>query len=298
VPRRVVERWVLLAVWVTLPVTAGPAASDAISSWGTGPRVVAEVFLWGAWAVGLLATVAPRPAGLTAIRTIAPAFAVLAVAAAIWADTTALAAAGAVAATVVAMVLVSGSELAIAAANSIAYGDEQRFPLRTPPGLYAGPLPLARALVVAGVAGGPLLLADGRIVLGLAALAVGVPVALLLVRSLHGLSRRWLVLVPAGVVVVDPLTLADPVLFLREHVMSMRGVVGTAPVPAGALDLRLGATAGSTAVTFDEEADLLRATRARRGGEVVTTTRIVVATVRRADLLTTAARRRLRVEVD
>jgi hypothetical protein len=298
VPRRVVERWVLLAVWVTLPVTAGPAASDAISSWATGPRVVAEVLLWGAWAVGLLATVAPRPAGLTAIRTIAPAFAVLAVAAAIWADTTALAAAGAVAATVVAMVFVSGNELAIAAANSIAYGDEQRFPLRTPPGLYAGPLPLARALVVAGVAGGPLLLADGRIVLGLAALVVGVPVALLLVRSLHGLSRRWLVLVPAGVVVVDPLTLADPVLFLREHVLSMRGVVGAAPVPAGTLDLRLGATAGSTAVTFDEEADLLRATRARRGGEVVTTTRIVVATVRRADLLTTAARRRLRVEVD
>ena len=237
----------------------GAAASDAISSWSTGPRVVAEVLLWGAWAVGLLATVAPRPAGLTAIRTIAPAFAVLAVAAAIWADTTALAAGGAVAATVVAMVLASGNELAIAAANSIAYGDEQRFPLRTPPGLFVGPLPLARALVVAGVAGGPLLLADGRIVLGLVALVVGVPVALLLVRSLHGLSRRWLVLVPAGVVVVDPLTLADPVLFVREHVLSMRGVDGAAPVPAGVLDLRLGATAGSTAVTFDEEADLLRA---------------------------------------
>jgi hypothetical protein len=85
---------------------------------------------------------------------------------------------------------------------------------------------------------------------------------------------------------------------VREHVAAMRGVDGAAPVARGTLDLRLGATAGSTAITFDEEVDLLRATRARRGGEVVTTTRFLVATVRRAELLTTAARRRLRVEVD
>ena len=140
-----VQRWLLVAVWVTLPVTAGPAASDALSSWASAPQVVAEVLLWGAWALGLLAVLAPRPATLTAVRTIAPAFAVLAIAAAIWADTDALAAAGAVVATVLAAVLVAGSAFALAAANSIAYGDEQRFPLRTPPGLYAGPLPLAAA---------------------------------------------------------------------------------------------------------------------------------------------------------
>jgi hypothetical protein len=292
-----VQRWLLLAVWVTLPVTAGPAASDAITSWAGAPQVVAEVLLWAAWAVGLLAVVAPRPATLTAVRTIAPAFAVLAVATAIWADTDALAAAGAVAATVVAAVLVAGSGLAIAAANSIAYGDEQRFPLRTPPGLYAGPLPAARALVVAGVAGGPLLLADGDVVLGIVALVVGVPVALFLGRALHSLSRRWVVLVPAGLVVADPLTLADPVLFIREHIVSVRAVDGTARVPADVLDLRLGATAGSTLLTFDEEAELMRSTRARRGGQLVSVARILVATVRRDELLTTAARRQIRVEV-
>jgi hypothetical protein len=292
-----VQRWLLVAVWVTLPVTAGPAASDALSSWASAPQVVAEVLLWGAWAVGLLAVVAPRPAGLTAARTIAPAFAVLAVAAAIWADTDALAASGAVTATVVAAVLVAGSAFALAAANSIAYGDEQRFPLRTPPGLYAGPLPLARALVVAGIAGGPLLLADGEIVLGLVALVVGLPAALFLARALHSLSRRWLVLVPAGLVVADPLTLADPVLFIREHIVSVRAVDGSAPVPADVLDVRLGAAAGSTLLTFDEEAELMRSTRARRGGALVSVSRVLVASVRRDELLATAARRRIRVEV-
>ncbi len=291
------RRWVLLIVWVTLPVSAGPAASDALASWSSGPRVVAEVLLWGAWAVGLLAVVAPRPVSLTAVRTIAPAFAVLAVAAAIGADTSPAAAVGAVAATVVAAAIVAAPDLAVIAVNAIAYGDEQRFPLRTPPALFVAPLPLARALVVAGVVGGPLLLADGRVVLGLVALVVGLAVTLLLVRPLHGLSRRWVVLVPAGLVVVDPLTLSDPVLFLREHIAAVRAVAGTAPVPAGSLDLRLGATAGSVTVTFDEEADLLRSTRARRGGEVVSTTQIVVATVRRSELLETAARRRIRVEI-
>jgi hypothetical protein len=292
-----VRRWLLLAVWVTLPVSAGPAASDAIASWSSAPRVVAGVLLWGAWAVGLLAVVAPRPLSLTAIRTIAPTFAVLAVAAAVAADTSAAAAVGAVVAAVVAAGLVAAPDLAVTAANAVAYGDEQRFPLRTPPALFLGPLPLARVLVVAGVAGGPLLLADGRVVLGVVALGVGLPVALFLARSLHGLSRRWVVLVPAGLVVVDPLTLADPVLFLREHIMAVRAVDGSMPVPADALDLRLGAAAGSAMVTFDEEIDLLRAARARRGGEVVSAARIVVASVRRAELLETAARRRIRVEV-
>jgi hypothetical protein len=292
-----VQRWVLVAVWVTLPLTAGPAASDALSSWSTAPRVVAEILLWGAWAVGLLAAVAPRPPLLTAIRTIAPTFLVLAVAVAIWADTDALAAAGAVAASAVAALLVSGSAFAIAAANANAYGDEQRFPLRTPPGLFVGPLPLARALVVGGVAGGPLLIADGDVLLGVLAVIAGFPLALFLARALHSLSRRWVVLVPAGLVVADPLTLADPVLFIREHITSVRTLTASTPAPADALDLRLGATAGTTLLSFDEEAELMRATRPRRGGELVSVSRILVAAVRRRELLATAARRRIRVEV-
>ncbi len=292
-----VQRWLLVAVWVTLPVTAGPAASDALGSWAGAPRVVAEVLLWGAWAVGLLAVVAPRPPLLTTVRTVAPAFLVLAVAAAIGADVDALAAAGAVAATAVAAVLVAGSDLAVAAANAVAYGDEQRFPLRTPPGLYAGPLPLARALVVAGIAGGPLLLADGEVLLGIVAVVVGYPAALFLARALHSLSRRWVVLVPAGLVVADPLTLADPVLFIREHIVAVRALAATTAVPSEALDLRLGATAGTVLLAFDEEVELMRSTRARRGGALVSVPGIAVAAVRRDELLATAARRRIRVEV-
>ena len=54
-------------------------------------------------------------------------------------------------ATLVCSVLASGHDIASAAANALAYGDEQRFPFRVPPALFLGPLPIARLLVAAGV---------------------------------------------------------------------------------------------------------------------------------------------------
>jgi hypothetical protein len=207
-----------------------------------------------------------------------------------------LAVVGALVATVICAVLASGHDIASAAANSIAYGDEQRYPLRVPPALFLGPLPGARLLVAAGVVAPVLLLADGQIVLGLVALVVGAAVVYLLSRSLDSLSRRWAVLVPAGFVVVDPLTLADPVLFLREHVRHL-APEAPAAAPSESLDLRLGASAGSVSVGFDEAVELTRAARGRRGGATVTTAEIMVAVARRDEMLHRAAERRLPVRV-
>ncbi len=288
--------WLLRAAWITLPVTAGPAAGSAIDSWADAPRVAAAVLLWLAWGVGLLATLAPRPQTLTALRVIAPAFVVVAVLATIEGSASTLAIVGALLATVVCSALASGYDIASAAANALAYGDEQRFPLRVPPALYLGPLPVARLLVAGGVVAPVLLLAEGEIAIGAVALVVGIALVYVLSRSLESLSRRWAVLVPAGFVVVDPLTLADPTLFLREHV---RHVAPEPPGPAtpGTLDLRLGANAGSVSVGFDAEIELVRATRGRRGGETVTTAEIRIALPRREEMLRLAAGRRLPVRI-
>ncbi len=293
---RPIPLWLLRIAWVTLPFTAGPAASAALRDWSDGPQVVAEVLLWLAWAAGLLATIAPRPIALTALRTIAPAFFVLAVVAALGGEPSTPAMVSALVATAIAAVLTSGHDIAIAAVNAIAYGDEQRVPLRVPPALFLAPIPLARALLVAGVVAGPLLLADGRIVLGLVALAISVPLIVVLARALHGLSRRWAVLVPAGFVVVDPMTLADPVLFLRERITSMRVADATRPGVEDILDLRLGATMGSVLLSFDEAAELFRAGRGRRPTETVKTAHLLVAVVRRDEILRAAAARRIRVQ--
>jgi hypothetical protein len=286
------RRWLLRVAWVTLPITAGPALSAGLHQWGDGPRVVASVLCWTAWGAGLLATLAPRPAGLTALRAIAPAALIVAVAIAISGTASTLATVGAVTATLVAAAFVADPEIAIEAANAVAYGDERRYPLRTPPSLFLGPLPAARLAAVGSAAAGPLLLADGQVLWGAIALVLGVPVAVLAARALHGLSRRWLVLVPAGVVVVDPMALADNVLFPREHVRTLRAFDSDEP-PGDALDLRLGATLGSVLVRFDEPAELTRAVRARRGGDTVDAPGIVIAVSRRNEALADAARRRV-----
>jgi hypothetical protein len=289
-----VTLWALRLVWVTLPLTAGPAASSALGGWPDAPEVVAEALLWLAWAVGLLAVVAPRPLTLTAVRVVAPAFVVVAIMAVVDGAPSPLASVGAIAATTTALVLVSSHDLALAAANALAYGDEQRFLLRTPPALFLGPLPLARVLMAVAVAAPLLLLADEEWVIGALTLVPAVPMVVVLARALHGLSRRWGVLVPAGLVIVDPLTLADPVLFLRERIVALRPA-DAAPVPPTVLDLRLGAGAGSVALAFDEAAELVRRGSGRRGGDTVMAPELRFAVVRRPAFLAAAGTRRIRV---
>ena len=287
--------WLLRIVWASLPITAGPAAADALDGWSTSPQIVAAVLLWSAWGVVLTGVLTPRPVALTAARIAAPGFFVLAVVVAIFGDAAGAAPFAAVVATGAAVVLALTPGVAVTAANGVAYGDERRFPLRTPRVLLLGPLPLAPLLVGAGIATGPLLVAADRPVVGALALVAGIPMAALMARALHGLSRRWVVLVPAGLVVVDPLTLPDPVLFLREHIASLRAADPSERVDPGVVDLRLGALADSLALTLDRETEFLATRRGVRGSVPAATTELRFAAVRRGELLAEAAERRIPV---
>jgi hypothetical protein len=285
--------WLLRVVWLTLPITAGTAVTDALGGWSTAPQAVAAVLLWSAWAAGVIAVLAPRPWGLTTLRTAAPCFAVVTIATAFGERASAVTAALAVGATMVGWALAATPEVGRVCADGVAYGDERRFPLKVPPALFLGPLPAAVALVGTGVAAGPLLLADERIAAGVVAVVVGVPVVGLLVRALHGLSRRWAVLVPAGLVVVDPLSLSDPVLITRDRIASLAPISG--PAPDGALDLRLGAVARSVVMHLTTDAEVMVARRTARGGTSVRTHSILFAPVLPDELLLLASERRIRV---
>jgi len=288
--------WLLRVAWITLPLTAAPALSAGLRDWGSAEQVVGAVSCWLVWGVGLVAVLAPRPAGLTSLRVAAPALLVAVALAGTSGHPSSVAEVGALVATLVAAVLAADSAFAIASANSVAYGDEQRYPLRVPPALYLGPLPAVRVLIVAGLIVGPLLVAGGHYVAGGVAVIVGVPTAVFAARALHRLSRRWLVLVPAGVVVVDGMSLVDNTLFPREHVRLLRPFAGDEP-PGAALDLRMGATLGSLLTTFDEPAELVLAARPGRDARTVRAPAIVVAVTRRAEVLQGAARRRVRAEI-
>jgi hypothetical protein len=297
--RRPREIWILAALWLVLPLTVGPALSDVLDGWDGARGVLGEVLAWAAWAAGLLAVLRPHPVSLTVVRTgAALAFGVAAASATV-ADVgeAALALAGTAVLVGVAVQPRYG-ELCIDARS---YGDERRFGLRMPPLFAAGPVPIAAGLVGAGAVTGPLLLADRRWVLGAVLTAVGLPIAALAARSLHSLSDRFVVLVPNGLVIHDPMTMGEPVLFLRPLVRDLAPgpAPGTVPVPPAGptelLDLRAGASAGSVTLELREPVRIVRRAQGFRGGRIVETDCLLFAPSRPGHLLAIAADRRLPV---
>ncbi len=184
-------------------------------------------------------------------------------------------------------------EFARLCAQGAAYGDEERFPLKVPAAIGAAILPFAVVVVGAGIAAGPLLLADEQWVVGVIAVVIGFPAAWLTARLVHQLSRRWIVLVPAGLVVADPLTLTDPVLFPRARIAGLGPADPARRPPDEALDLRLGAAYGSCALLLTEAADLMRRVRGRGVG--VQATLLLVTPAGAARLLDRASARRIPV---
>lgn len=279
--------WLLRGLWATLPFTAGPALGAALHG-ASGPmRLVASSGLWVGWAAGMLAAAVPHPLALTALRVLAPAAVAAVVGAALGGHPSPPAAGWAV----VALAWAFSPAVGARWVNGAAYPNERRYLLRVPGPLLFGPLALAWALAVVGVSAGPLLLAARQWVAGLAALAVGVPIAVVLVRSIHNLSRRWAVFVPAGMVLHDPLTLLDPVLFRRPTVAALR----PASVGGEGLDLTQGAPGLALELLLTEPVELTLVKPGRRLGRPETTTRLVFTPTRPGAVVEEARTRRMPV---
>jgi hypothetical protein len=146
----------------------------------------------------------------------------------------------AVLATVVALLADVGNVFA----DGSSYGPERRMLLRPPALTAVVMVPVAWLVLTVGVTAGPLLLADRRWILGVAALALGLPVAFFLFVALHRLTQRWVVFVPAGLVVVDHATLVDPVLVPSGTVAAM------SPALEGAVDELADLTAGAAGLVM------------------------------------------------
>lgn len=278
----------LLAAWVALPVLGGGAIGDALAAADPSAAPAWSAALWAVWALGLAALAVPRTTTLTAVRLVVPGGAVLGA----WTATTGATGAGDVAAATAAgaaTVLVLSPSIGARFVDGSSYGDERRLPLRAPSSLLLGPIELVAALVLAGAAAGPALLLAGDVAVGLAATAGGWVVAALGCRSLHQLSRRWLVLVPAGLVVHDQLTLAEPVLLRRQAIEG----VGPAPVDVEAHDLTAGAPGLALLVALAEPTVIGPAPRRGEPGRTVEVRGVLVTPTLPGATLAEAARRRL-----
>ncbi len=238
--------WPLRAVWLSLPVFIGPALADALATHSRSVQVVGSLLAWAIWGVTLGAMLVPRTATLTLVRLAVPGGFVVAAWAAIGADRPGWAAVG-IAAGAVAVLALAGPGVADGFVDGSSYGNERRVALRVPFAILVGPAPLAWATAAAGVVTGPLLLAAQQWVAGVLAVAAGIPVVVVVARRMHLLSRRWLVFVPAGVVVHDPLTLVEPIL-LQRHLVSR---MGPALADAGTEDSAVDTTGGALGLALE-----------------------------------------------
>ena len=81
------------------------------------------------------------------------------------------------------------------------------------------------------------------------------------------------------------MTLTDPVLFVREHILGLGPADPQIRPPDEATDLRLGAAHGSLALLLDDDVDLYRRSRGARPGTLRTHLLIIAPVAASAELL-------------
>ena len=289
-----VTAWGARVAWLVVAVVGGRAIGDALADHDAGAARALTAGAWVGWAVGAIALVVPSVATLTAARVVVPGAVAVAVASAIGgADAGPLAALGAPA--LVATVLVLAAEVGRAWVQASAYGDEQRFPLRPPLGYLVASVVTwtvwVSAVLVAAVA-----MVSASWLPGVAAGVVTVVGALVLPRRWHQLSRRWLVTVPAGLVVHDPVVLGETLMVPTANVTGLRLVKVGPDRAMDAADLTGPTAAVGVEVTLTEAATALFAPRpGLPKGRAIHVLAFVVAPSRPGAVLADARRRRLPV---
>ncbi|MCC6226915.1 MAG: hypothetical protein IT195_10990 [Microthrixaceae bacterium] len=279
--------WFVRVLWLALPFTVGDAIGHALADRSSHVALVATVIAWLGWTIGALALVTALPIALTAARIVGPAAAGVAAAAAWWGELDALSITG-LALAVVAAVLSCSGWVADDHVDGPSYGEERRFSLRAPGPLLLGAIPLAWAITVAGAVAGPMLLAAHQWAVGAIVAVVGAALGAAAGRSLHTLSTRFVVFVPAGMTLVDPSSIIDAVLFPRTSILSF----GPAPLEGERCDLSQQALGLALEVVTREPTQLTVRT-GRRVAEERAARAVVFTPARPAAVLAEAAARNI-----
>lgn len=277
-------------MWLAQPlafVVVLTDGTDHLSRWG---RVFIATLAWAVWAMVLLAVFVPSTISLTLGRMVAP---LLAVAVSIcaatgiagWKLATGLGAA------VLALLMWFSGEVGVALAQGSAYGSEQRFPLKPPVPLLI-PMIASWLVAAATTVGAVILLANRIWIPGSALVALAVAASYFVGPRFHQLARRWLVIVPAGVVVHDPMMLTENALFRSTQIAALH----LAPADTEAADLT-GGTAGVAVEIVLHQMDTIVKTGTREdpAGTALHVLSILVSPTRPGRALQAASGRRLPV---
>lgn len=256
--------WAMRATVIAGVITP-PAVSAGVETWNDVARIATSAAAWVLWAIALLCVLVPASVSLTAVRLSMPALALVSIGAFL-ADPSPFGTVT-VALSTAATILVLSADVGESFVQLSAYGDERRHLLRCPPAMI---VTLVLAWVVWAASGALAVVAanaDAGVPAVVAALVFVGCGAVLPVRF-HRFSRRWLVRVPAGLVVHDHVVLAETAMFPARTV--------TAVSPSSdrdsdrAADLTGGCRgAGLRIDLVDFETVVLAATRTDPGGRAI-----------------------------
>lgn len=282
--------WVARLAWVFVAIVGGRAIEAAVDGRSSAVRWVAGVGGWAVWGLVLGALLIASVRSLTIVRVGAPVSAAAAVAVVV-AGVSAADLLSFVVPAAVAVLAIFSAEFGRSFVQASAYGDEERFPLRPPAAVGAAAV-VTWVVWAAAVVAGPLLLAAQSWIAGGVVSLVAVAGTVVLAPRWHRLARRWLVLVPAGIVVHDPVVLADTVSLRTNQLRRMR----LAPKSTKAADLTGPASGYAVEIETTETVTAVFAFTPREpNGRAIHLTAFLVSPSRPGQALAAAARRHLPV---
>ncbi len=272
-------------MWAALAPAGAWSLGDALDGRSAAVRTTVAIGAWLMWGIGVVALVVPSPLGLTTLRMVSALTCGVAIVS--WVGG-APPTSGAVfvACALLCALLVGGANFGQRCVQASAYGDEQRFLLR-PPAAFLPPVALAGLIWVADVITAPLLLAGRTWALGGFAAILAVLLTWLLLPRFDTLSRRWLVFVPAGIVVHDRVVLGETLMVSQADIEGMELAL------AGTEAADLSGPAAGHAVEIEMRSmiiALLRPTKAAPRGTALHVRSFIVAPTRPGMVLRAAAR--------
>ena len=210
---------------------AVPLLNNALRQMSSLAGISSTVGIWLLWSIALLCTLVPSSSALTAIRLALPTIFVIIAAVAITSDMTSGVAA-ALAISLLSSLFIFSGDIGNSFVQLAAYGDERRFLLRCPPAMLVVQV-LSWLVWVALAIVAINLLASDALILGAFVAVAALLLTIALPRRFHRFSRRWLVSVPAGLVIHDHVVLAETAMFMNNAVVK----IGVDLAPSEAADL-------------------------------------------------------------
>lgn len=276
--------WAARLAWLAVAVFGGAGFGAALAGRSREVQITGTVGMWVVWGLVALALLVPSTVSLTFVRSAVPA-AMVAAAMAVVEGVPAVDAVVLLGVTVLTGAFVASGELGEAFVQASAYGSERRFLLR-PPAAQLLPMAVSWIVLSASALAAPLLLAARNWVLGVPVAAIAGFLGAYLGRRFHRLSRRWLVLVPVGVVVHDHVVLAETALLQTPQITRL----GLALSGTEAADLTGPAAGMVVELTFDGAPTVVLAgSSAKPGGTALHVRSALVAPSRPGRFLRAAA---------